>query len=153
MIPEAKRYWDNAVKSSAAGEKEILGVENSGSDVVGATGTTITSVNVNVGKYGADTVLNVFGVVHDSNGDGISKGTVSVCLNDRVNRTLTPFGVMGYFSTQVIVTPGSYNLVLRYHDDSGEYKDCEYVYEGNPIVIPHTWYVDGSKIFQRERKK
>lgn len=135
----------NAVKSSAAGEKEILSVENSGSDVVGATGTTITSVNVNVGKYGADTVLNVFGTVHDSNGGGISKGTVSVCLNDGVNRTLTPFGVMGYFSTQVIVTPGSYNLVLRYHDDSGEYKDCEYVYEGNPIVIPHTWYVNGSK--------
>ena len=135
----------NAVKSSVAGEKEILGVENSGSEVLGATGTTITSVNVNVGKYGADPVLNVFGVVRDSNGEGISKGTVSVCLNDKVNRTLTPFGVMGYFSTQVILTPGSYNLVLRYHDDSGEYKDCEYVYEGNPIVIPHTWYVNGSK--------
>ena len=136
---------ENAVKSSAAGEKEILSVENSDSDVVGATGTTITSVNVQVVKYGADPVVDVAGFVHDSNGGGISKGTVSVCLNDKVYATLTPFGVMGYISTQVIVTPGSYNLVLRYHDDSGEYKDCEYVYGGNPIVIASTWYVDGSK--------
>ncbi|MBP3225473.1 MAG: hypothetical protein J6M08_00915, partial [Methanobrevibacter sp.] len=135
----------NAVKSSVAGEKEILSAENSGSEVLGATGTTITSVNVQVVKYGADPVLDVAGFVHDSNGGGISKGTVSVCLNDKVYATLTPFGVMGYISTQVIVTPGSYNLVLRYHDGSGEYKDCEYVYGGNPIVIASTWYVDGSK--------
>ena len=43
---DSEAVLGNAVKSSAAGEKEILSVENSGSDVVGATGTTITSVNV-----------------------------------------------------------------------------------------------------------
>ena len=132
---------ENAVKSSAAGEKEILGVENSGSDVVGATGTRITSVNVFIDRNGA---LDVSGGMRDSNDGVIDKGTISVCLNDRVYATLDPGGALG-FSTQVIVTPGSYNLVLRYHDGSGEYKDCEYVYGGNPIVIASTWYVDGSK--------
>ena len=135
----------NAVKSSAAGEKEILSVENSGSDVVGATGTRISPVNVDMYKDGADTILDVSGGMRDSNDDVIRKGIVSVCLNDGVYATLDPGGGLG-FSTKVKLTPGSYNLVLSYHDDSGDYEDCEYVYGDNPIVIePPTWYVDGSK--------
>ena len=139
---DSEAVLENAVKSSAAGEKEILGVENSGSDVVGATGTRITSVNVFIDRNGA---LDVSGGMRDSNDGVIDKGTISVCLNDRVYATLDPGGALG-FSTKVMLTPGSYNLVLRYHDDSGDYEDCEYVYENNPIVKePPTWYVDGSK--------
>ena len=139
---DSEAVLENAVKSSAAGEKEILGVENSDSDVVGATGTRITPVNVYVDRNGA---LDVSGSMRDSNDDVIEKGTISVCLNDRVYATLDPGGALG-FSTKVKLTPGSYNLVLRYHDDSGDYEDCEYVYENNPIVKePPTWYVDGSK--------
>ena len=136
---------ENAVKSSAAGEKEILSVENSDSDVVGATGTTINVDIVSLSKYGSNYRLDVAGGMRDSNDDSISKGTISVCLNDRVYATLAPGGGLG-FNTYVILTPGSYNLVLRYHDDSGDYEDCEYVFENNPIVIePPTWYVNGSK--------
>ncbi len=139
---DSEAVLGNAVKSSAAGEKEILSVENSDSDVLGATGTRITPVNVYVDRNGA---LDVSGSMRDSNDDVIEKGTISVCLNDRVYATLDPGGALG-FSTKVKLTPGSYNLVLRYHDDSGDYEDCEYVYENNPIVKePPTWYVDGSK--------
>ena len=139
---DSEAVLGNAVKSSAAGEKEILGVENSDSDVLGATGTKMTSVNVFIDRNGA---LDVSGGMRDSNDGVIDKGTISVCLNDRVYATLDPGGALG-FSTKVILTPGSYNLVLRYHDDSGDYDDCEYVYENNPIVKePPTWYVDGSK--------
>ena len=134
-------------KSAAAGEKEILSVEDSDSDVLGAKGSKITIDEAYSQKIGSDYKIIVTGYVRDVDDEDIDKGTVSIYLNDGLKGTCS--AEFGAFSGEVDVGPGSYNVRVIYHDDSGDYLDSQNNYYDNPIIIkppePVTWYVDGSK--------
>lgn len=141
-------------KSAAASEKEILSVEDSDSDVLGAKGSKITIDEADYQKIGSDYKIIVTGYVRDMEGEDINKGTVSIYLNDGLKGTCS--AEFGAFSGEVDVGPGSYNVRVIYHDDSGDYLDSQNNYYDNPIIIkppePVTWYVDGSKSYGGDGK-
>lgn len=134
-------------KSEAAGEKEILSVGYSDSDVLGAKGSKISIDEAYYQKIGSDYKIIVTGYVRDVDDDDINTGTVSIYLNDELKRYCD--AEFGMFSGEVDVGPGSYNVGVHYHDDSGDYDDSQNNYYDNPIIIkppePTTWYVNGSK--------
>ena len=136
-------------KSAAAGEKEILSVGNSDSDVLGAIGSKITIDDAYYQKIGSDYKIIVTGYVRDVDDDDINTGTVSIYLNDDLKGYCD--AEFGMFSGEVDVGPGDYNVGVRYHDDSGAYDDSQNNYYDNPIKIkapePVTWYVNGSKTY------
>ena len=138
---------ENAVNSSAAGEIEILGVGDSDSDVLGAKGSKIMIDEAYYQKIGSDYKIIVTGYVRDVDDEDINTGTVSIYLNDELKGYCD--AEFGMFSGEVDVGPGSYNVRVRYHDDSGDYDDSQNNYYDNPIIIkppePTTWYVNGSK--------
>ena len=138
-------------KSAAAGEKEILSVEDSGSDVLGAKGSKITIADAYSEKIDSSHyIIRVAGFVTGVDYEEIDKGTVSIYLNDESKGTCTAYS--GMFDGAVVdVGPGKYNVRVRYHDDSGDYDDSQNEYYDNPIIIeppePTTWYVNGSKSY------
>ena len=141
-------------KSAAAGEKEILSVEDSDSDVLGAKGSKITIDDAYSQKIGSDYKIIVTGYVKDVNNEDINKGTVSIYLSDELKGYCD--AESGMFSGEVDVGHGSYNVRVRYHDDSGDYDDSQNDYSDNPIIIkppePVTWYVNGSKPYGGDGK-
>ena len=139
----------NAVKSSAAGEKEILGVENSGSDVLGAT-----VADIHLSSWGSSDATDpnpriwFDGHVLLKDGENyvgpVDKGTISVYLNNEFYITCD-VDPIGRFNGEVSVPHGSYEFVLSYHDDDGNYPDGKYIHSNLIEVGPKTWYVNGSR--------
>lgn len=136
-------------KSAAAGEKEILSVGDSDSDVLGSKGSKISITDAYSEKFGSDYKIIVTGYVRDADDAFIDKGTVSIYLNEVSKKDCDV--EFGMFSGEVEVGPGKYDVRVRYQDNSGDYGDSQIEYGDNPIIInapePVTWYVNGSKLY------
>ena len=146
---DSEAVLGNAVRSSAAGEKEILGVENSGSEVLGAT-----VADISLSSWGSSDVTDPNPAIwfdgHVLLKDGenyvgpVDKGTISVYLNNEFYITCD-VDPIGRFNGEVSVPHGSYEFVLSYHDDDGNYPDGKYIHSNLIEVGPKTWYVNGSR--------